>query len=37
LSEKFEQFQDTLNKSNDVFTTFKKEMEKVCGPLAAAF
>jgi hypothetical protein len=27
--DKFEQFQDTLTKSNDVFATFKKEMEKV--------
>ncbi|KAH8953144.1 hypothetical protein BDL97_08G008000 [Sphagnum fallax] len=27
--DKFEQFQDTLTKSNDVFATFKKEMEKM--------
>jgi len=28
-SEKFESFQDTLGKSNEVFTTFKKEMDKM--------
>lgn len=28
-SEKFEEFQKTLNKSNEVFGTFKKEMDKV--------
>ena len=28
-SEKFEEFQSTLTKSNDVFNTFKKEMDKV--------
>jgi len=28
-SEKFETFQDTLSKSNDVFGTFKKEMDKM--------
>jgi hypothetical protein len=28
-AEKFEQFQDTLTKSNEVFTTFKAEMDKV--------
>lgn len=28
-AEKFEQFQDTLTKSNDVFTTFKQEMERM--------
>jgi len=28
-SEKFETFQDTLTKSNDVFGTFKKEMDKM--------
>jgi uncharacterized coiled-coil DUF342 family protein len=27
--DKFEQFQDTLTKSNEVFATFKKEMEKM--------
>eukprot|EP00741_Cyanophora_paradoxa_P017349 tig00020961_g16759.t1 len=27
--EKFEQFQETLTKSNEVFNTFKKEMEKM--------
>ena len=26
---KFEQFQETLNRSNEVFTTFKQEMERV--------
>lgn len=32
-TEKFEEFQTTLSKSNEVFTTFKQEMEKVraCG------
>ena len=30
-TEKFEEFQTTLAKSNEVFTTFKQEMEKVCG------
>lgn len=28
-TEKFEQFQDTLSKSNEIFATFKQEMEKV--------
>ena len=28
-SEKFEEFQQALSKSNDVFGTFKKEMDKV--------
>lgn len=28
-AEKFEQFQDTLTKSNDVFATFKQEMERM--------
>jgi len=28
-AEKFEQFQDTLTKSNEIFTTFKQEMEKM--------
>jgi hypothetical protein len=28
-AEKFEQFQETLTKSNEIFTTFKQEMEKV--------
>eukprot|EP01111_Echinosteliopsis_oligospora_P007152 TRINITY_DN2181_c2_g1_i1.p1 TRINITY_DN2181_c2_g1~~TRINITY_DN2181_c2_g1_i1.p1 ORF type:complete len:337 (+),score=117.98 TRINITY_DN2181_c2_g1_i1:25-1035(+) len=28
-AEKFEQFQDTLTKSNDVFTTFKQEMQRM--------
>ena len=28
-TEKFDEFQKTLNKSNDVFKTFKKEMDKV--------
>lgn len=28
-TEKFEEFQTTLSKSNEVFTTFKQEMEKV--------
>ena len=28
-SDKFEEFQRTLNKSNEVFGTFKKEMDKV--------
>lgn len=28
-TEKFEEFQNTLSKSNEVFTTFKQEMEKV--------
>lgn len=28
-AEKFEQFQETLTKSNDIFNTFKLEMEKV--------
>ena len=30
-SDKFEEFQRTLNKSNEVFGTFKKEMDKVHG------
>ena len=29
-SEKFDEFQSTLTKSNEVFNTFKKEMDKVC-------
>ena len=29
-AERFEDFQKTLNKSNEVFSTFKKEMDKVC-------
>ena len=28
-TEKFEEFQKTLTKSNEVFGTFKKEMDKV--------
>ena len=28
-SEKFEEFQQALSKSNEVFGTFKKEMDKV--------
>lgn len=28
-TEKFEEFQNTLSKSSEVFTTFKQEMEKV--------
>ena len=28
-TEKFEEFQSTLSKSNEVFTTFKQEMDKV--------
>jgi len=28
-SERFEEFQKTLTKSNEVFATFKQEMEKV--------
>lgn len=31
-TEKFEEFQTTLSKSNEVFTTFKQEMEKVSCP-----
>ena len=31
-AERFEEFQKTLNKSNEVFSTFKKEMDKVCEP-----
>ena len=31
-SEKFEQFQETLTKSNEVFGTFRKEMDKVWPP-----
>lgn len=31
-TEKFEEFQNTLSKSNEVFTTFKQEMEKVSSP-----
>lgn len=34
-TEKFEEFQNTLSKSSEVFTTFKQEMEKV-GTTAAA-
>ena len=29
-AERFEDFQKTLNKSNEVFSTFKKEMDTVC-------
>ena len=29
-AERFDEFQKTLNKSNEVFSTFKKEMDKVC-------
>lgn len=28
--DKFEEFQTTLAKSNEVFTSFRQEMEKVC-------
>ena len=28
-TEKFEEFQKTLSKSNELFATFKKEMDKV--------
>ena len=28
-TEKFEEFQNTLSKSSEVFTTFKQEMEKM--------
>ena len=28
-AERFDEFQKTLNKSNEVFSTFKKEMDKV--------
>eukprot|EP00276_Gloeochaete_wittrockiana_P023406 CAMPEP_0184366002 /NCGR_PEP_ID=MMETSP1089-20130417/151510_1 /TAXON_ID=38269 ORGANISM="Gloeochaete wittrockiana, Strain SAG46.84" /NCGR_SAMPLE_ID=MMETSP1089 /ASSEMBLY_ACC=CAM_ASM_000445 /LENGTH=47 /DNA_ID= /DNA_START= /DNA_END= /DNA_ORIENTATION= len=28
-TEKFEQFQETLSKSNEVFSSFKLEMEKM--------
>lgn len=31
-TEKFEEFQNTLSKSSEVFTTFKQEMEKVTDP-----
>ena len=36
-SEKFEEFQQTLTKSNEVFSTFKKEMDKVsqCRPVTS--
>ena len=36
-AERFEEFQKTLNKSNEVFSTFKKEMDKVCERIAAIF
>jgi hypothetical protein len=29
-AEKFEQFQETLAKSNEIFATFKLDLEKVC-------
>ena len=29
-TEKYEEFQQTLGKSNEVFQSFKSEMEKVC-------
>ena len=29
-SEKFDEFQSSLNKSNEMFNTFRKEMDKVC-------
>ena len=32
-SQKFEEFQTTLSKSNDVYASFKNEMEKVFGIL----
>jgi len=28
-SEKFDEFQNSLNKSNEMFNTFRKEMDKV--------
>lgn len=28
--DKFKQVEETLNKSNELFTTFRKEMEQVC-------
>lgn len=33
--DKFEEFQSTLAKSNEVFTTFRQEMEKVRNGIAA--
>lgn len=33
--DKFEEFQSTLAKSNEVFTTFRQEMEKVRNDIAA--
>ncbi|MQL82600.1 hypothetical protein Taro_015079 [Colocasia esculenta] len=35
--EKFQEFQDALSKSNEVFEAFKKEMEKVCQTLLQIF
>lgn len=35
--DKFEEFQTTLAKSNEVFTSFRQEMEKVCGILLTPF
>ena len=32
-TDKFEEFQQTLSKSNEVFATFKREMDKVCEDL----
>lgn len=29
-AQNFEHFQDTLSKSNEIFVTFKQEMERVC-------
>lgn len=29
-SQKFDEFQNTLAKSNGIYLTFKQEMEKVC-------
>ena len=36
-SEKFEEFQSTLTKSNEVFNTFKKEMDKVLPSLDLSY
>merc|ERR1712110_130884 len=33
-TEKFEQFQDTLSKSNEIFATFKQEMERMTKTIA---
>lgn len=35
--DKFEEFQTTLAKSNEVFTSFRQEMEKVCCFLLMCF